>query len=59
MPDGAARKPMRRPRADGERNRARLVEATKHAIAERGTAVSLERIARGAGVSIATSRQRA
>jgi AcrR family transcriptional regulator len=54
MQDEVAPKPARRPRADGERNRARLVEAAKHAIAERGAAVSLERIARDAGVSIAT-----
>src|SRR6476620_10509143 len=45
---------MRRPRADGERNRARLIAAAKHAFAEGGAAVSLEQIARAAGVSIAT-----
>jgi AcrR family transcriptional regulator len=44
----------RRPRADGERNRVRLIEAAKHAFAEKGTAVSLEHIAREADVSIAT-----
>lgn len=47
-------KPARRPRADGERNRARLVAAAKDAIARNGAAVSLEQIAREAGVSIAT-----
>jgi AcrR family transcriptional regulator len=44
----------RRPRADGERNRVRLIEAAKHAFAEKGAAVSLEHIAREADVSIAT-----
>lgn len=47
-------KPARRPRADGERNRARLIAAAKGAFAEDGAAVSLEQIARDAGVSIAT-----
>lgn len=44
----------RRPRADGERNRARLIAVAKNAFAERGAAVSLEHIAREADVSIAT-----
>jgi AcrR family transcriptional regulator len=44
----------RRPRADGERNRARLIAAAKGAFAEKGAAVSLEHIAREADVSIAT-----
>ena len=44
----------RRPRADGERNRARLIEAAKRAFAETGASVSLEHIAREADVSIAT-----
>ena len=43
-----------RPRADGERNRVRLIAAAKGAFAEKGAAVSLEHIAREAGVSIAT-----
>src|ERR1700739_1257693 len=47
-------KPTRRPRADGERNRARLIGAAKSACAEKGAAVSLEHIAREADVSIAT-----
>jgi AcrR family transcriptional regulator len=47
-------KPARRPRADGERNRARLVAAAKDAFAKDGAAVSLEQIARDADVSIAT-----
>jgi AcrR family transcriptional regulator len=44
----------RRPRADGERNRARLIAAAKGAFAEKGATVSLEHIAREADVSIAT-----
>ena len=44
----------RRPRADGERNRGRLIAAAKNAFAEKGGAVSLEHIAREADVSIAT-----
>src|ERR1700761_5269979 len=47
-------RPTRRPRADGERNRARLIAAAKRACAEKGAAVSLEHIAREADVSIAT-----
>jgi AcrR family transcriptional regulator len=47
-------KPTRRPRADGERNRARLIAAAKDAFAKDGAAVSLEQIARDADVSIAT-----
>ena len=47
-------KPTRRPRADGECNRARLIAAAKRACAEKGAAVSLEHIARKADVSIAT-----
>jgi AcrR family transcriptional regulator len=50
----SSRKPTRRPRADGERNRARLIEAAKRACAEKGADVSLEHIARAADVSIAT-----
>jgi AcrR family transcriptional regulator len=47
-------KPTRRQRADGERNRARLITAAKRAFAEGGPAISLEPIAREADVSIAT-----
>jgi len=47
-------KPARRPRADGERNRLRLIEAAKAAFAKDGAAASLEQIARDAKVSIAT-----
>lgn len=47
-------KPARRPRADGERNRARLIAAAKGAFAKDGAAASLEQVARDADVSIAT-----
>jgi len=47
-------KTTRRPRADGERNRLRLIEAAKRAFAENGPGVGLEHIARDAGVSIAS-----
>jgi AcrR family transcriptional regulator len=48
------RKSSRRPRADGERNRARLIAAAKCTFAEKGATASLEQIAREADVSIAT-----
>ena len=54
MQQGSTPKPTRRPRADGERNRARLLEAAKCAFAKGGAAVSLEQIAREADVSIAS-----
>jgi AcrR family transcriptional regulator len=44
----------RKPRADGQRNRERLVEAAKAAFAEVGPEVSLDEIARRAGVGIGT-----
>jgi AcrR family transcriptional regulator len=44
----------RKPRADGQRNRERLMEAAKVAFAEVGADVSLEQIARRAGVGIGT-----
>jgi AcrR family transcriptional regulator len=50
----SVRKPTRRPRTDGERNRTRLIVAAKYALAEKGAAASLEQIAREADVSIAT-----
>jgi AcrR family transcriptional regulator len=50
----SSRKSTRRPRSDGERNRARLIVAAKRAFAEKGATVSLEHIARQADVSIAT-----
>ncbi|HEM7807860.1 TetR/AcrR family transcriptional regulator [Burkholderia multivorans] len=47
-------KPNRRPRSDGERNRLRLIDAAKHVFAEKGSAASLEQVAREAKVSIAS-----
>ncbi len=44
----------RRPRADALRNRERLIDAAKAAFAETGPDVSLEEIARQAGVGIGT-----
>jgi AcrR family transcriptional regulator len=44
----------RKPRADGARNRVRLIDAAKGAFAEIGTSVALEEIARRAGVGIGT-----
>ena len=44
----------RRPRADAERNRRRLLEAAKSAFAEKGSAASLDEIARAAKVGIGT-----
>ena len=44
----------RKPRADGQRNQARLLESAKAAFAEKGTEVSLDEIARRAGVGIGT-----
>jgi AcrR family transcriptional regulator len=44
----------RKPRADGQRNRERLLEVAKAAFAEVGPDVSLDEIARRAGVGIGT-----
>ncbi len=44
----------RKPRADGQRNRERLVEAAKAGFSETGPEVSLDEIARRAGVGIGT-----
>ena len=44
----------RKPRADAERNRLRLLEVAKAAFAEKGADASLEEIARRAGVGIGT-----
>jgi AcrR family transcriptional regulator len=44
----------RRPRADAQRNRERLLEAAKAAFAESGSETSLDEIARRAGVGIGT-----
>lgn len=46
--------PVRKPRADAERNRMRLLEAARAAFASGGTGASLEDIARSAGVGIGT-----
>ena len=46
--------PVRRPRADAVRNRARIVETASEVFAVRGADASLEEIARGAGVGIGT-----
>lgn len=44
----------RKPRADAERNRQRLLDIAKRAFAEKGMSASLEDIARAAGVGIGT-----
>lgn len=44
----------RQPRADGERNKARLIEAAKRRFAEQGASAALEQIARDAAVGIGT-----
>jgi AcrR family transcriptional regulator len=46
--------PGRKPRADGQRNRERLLETAKAAFADVGPDVSLDEIARRAGVGIGT-----
>jgi AcrR family transcriptional regulator len=51
---GEAALPSRRLRADGQRNRERLMEVAKLAFAELGADVSLDEIARRAGVGIGT-----
>ena len=50
----AEERSARKPRADAQRNRERLVDAAKAAFAEAGADVSLEEIARRAGVGIGT-----
>jgi len=45
---------VRKPRADAERNRIRLLETAKAAFAEKGSGVSLDEIARTAGVGAGT-----
>ncbi|MFI6455154.1 TetR/AcrR family transcriptional regulator [Streptosporangium amethystogenes] len=52
--DQAASSPVRRRRADGRRNQARLLEAAFAAFAEHGASVSVREIARRAGVSTGT-----
>ena len=46
--------PARRPRADAERNRTRLLDAARAAFASGQAAVTLEQVARDAGVGIGT-----
>jgi AcrR family transcriptional regulator len=50
----ASARPLRKPRADAERNRDRLIEAAKAAFAETGVETPLEDIARRAGLGIGT-----
>jgi AcrR family transcriptional regulator len=45
---------VRKPRADAERNRIRLLETAKAAFAEKGSGASLDEIARTAGVGAGT-----
>ncbi|PSL01795.1 TetR family transcriptional regulator [Haloactinopolyspora alba] len=54
MAGPTAAAPGRKQRADAARNRARLVAAAKQVVSEQGATASLERVAREAGVSIAT-----
>jgi AcrR family transcriptional regulator len=57
VPVAAAKKDSptpRKPRADAERNRLRLMEVAKQAFAERGGDVTLDEIAKRAGVGIGT-----
>ena len=54
MPDEGHRQTGRRPRADAERNRVRLLDTAKAIFAEKGAAASLEEIARAAGVGVGT-----
>ena len=46
--------PARKPRADAERNRQRLLDAARTAFSDNGVSVSLEEVARRAGVGIGT-----
>jgi AcrR family transcriptional regulator len=52
--DDDATNVIRRPRADAERNRVRLLEAAKAIFAEKGSAASLDGIARAAGLGAGT-----
>src|SRR5579862_7116476 len=52
--DGGKLQPGRKPRADAERNRVRLLETAKAAFAEKGSSASLDEIARSAGVGAGT-----
>lgn len=46
--------PLRKPRADAERNRAKLLDAARAAFGAHGASVSMEEVARQAGVGIGT-----
>src|SRR4029077_8649104 len=52
--EGAEPTALRKPRADAERNRVRLLETAKAAFAEKGSGASLDEIARIAGVGAGT-----
>ena len=54
MADGGEPGAARKPRADAQRNRGRLLDAAKPAFAAKGAAASLDEIARDAGVGIGT-----
>lgn len=54
MADEGSQIAGRKPRADAERNRLRLLEVAKAAFAEKGPAASLDEIARTAGVGAGT-----
>ena len=54
MSDPDAPAVTRKPRADAERNRARLLDAAKTVFAEKGSSARLDEIARAAGVGIGT-----
>ena len=54
MADGETLHTGRKPRADAERNRVRLLETAKAAFAEKGAGASLDEIARTAGVGAGT-----
>jgi len=54
MPSVVRDATLRKPRADAERNRRRLLDAAKLAFADQGSAITMEEIARDAGVGIGT-----
>jgi AcrR family transcriptional regulator len=52
--DARSPTPSKKPRADAQRNRTRLLEVAKRTFAEKGSTAGLEEIARAAGVGIGT-----
>ena len=54
MPDDFSVPSARKPRADAERNRLRLLDAARAAFTAQGALVSMEEVARSAGVGIGT-----